>query len=75
VLSEFDSAGNSGHAKAHKPFGEVTDIVTDGAVFMQMAQQDKGFVGERFEAGAGLQYLNARYYDPRLGLFLQPDWF
>ncbi|MBU1280542.1 MAG: hypothetical protein KJ699_08070 [Alphaproteobacteria bacterium] len=23
---------------------------------------------------AGLQYLNARYYDPRLGLFIQPDW-
>ena len=22
-----------------------------------------------------MQYLNARYYDPRLGMFLQPDWF
>ena len=22
-----------------------------------------------------LQYLNARYYDPELSLFLQPDWF
>ena len=39
------------------------------------AGEDKGFVGERYDAGAGLQYLNARYYDPRLGLFLQPDWF
>jgi RHS repeat-associated protein len=29
----------------------------------------------RFDAGAGLQYLNARYYDPRLGMFLQPDWW
>ena len=35
----------------------------------------RGFIGERFDAGAGLQYLNARYYDPTLGLFLQPDWF
>jgi len=34
-----------------------------------------GFIGERFDADAGLQYLNARYYDPRLGLFIQPDWF
>ena len=34
-----------------------------------------GFIGERFGAGAGLQYLNARYYDPKLGMFLQPDWF
>ena len=24
---------------------------------------------------AGLQYLNARYYDPSLGIFLQPDWW
>ena len=34
-----------------------------------------GWIGERFDAGAGLQFLNARYYDPELGLFLQPDWF
>src|SRR5690606_28578010 len=24
---------------------------------------------------AGLQYLNARYYDQRLGMLLQPDWW
>ena len=24
---------------------------------------------------AGLEYLNARYYDPRLGMFAQPDWW
>lgn len=29
----------------------------------------------RYDADAGLQYLNARYYDPRLGMFIQPDWF
>ncbi len=22
-----------------------------------------------------MQYLNARYYDPKLGMFLQPDWW
>ncbi|MCP5355242.1 MAG: hypothetical protein H6903_08585, partial [Rhodobacteraceae bacterium] len=22
-----------------------------------------------------LQYLNARYYDPRLAMFIQPDWW
>jgi RHS repeat-associated protein len=37
--------------------------------------ETKGFIGERYDADAGLQYLNARYYDPKLGLFLQPDWF
>ncbi len=37
--------------------------------------ETKGFIGERFDADAGLQYLNARYYDPKLGMFIQPDWF
>lgn len=31
--------------------------------------------GERYDEDAGLQYLNARYYDPELGRFIQPDWF
>jgi RHS repeat-associated protein len=31
--------------------------------------------GERFDADVGLHYLNARYYDPKLGLFTQPDWW
>lgn len=35
----------------------------------------KGWIGERYDADAGLQYLNARYYDPELGMFIQPDWF
>jgi RHS repeat-associated protein len=37
--------------------------------------ETKGWIGELYDADAGLQYLNARYYDPALGLFLQPDWF
>lgn len=32
-------------------------------------------VGERFDPVTGLQNLNARYYDPELGLFIQPAWF
>ena len=26
-------------------------------------------------ADAGLLYLNARYYDPQLAMFIQPDWW
>ena len=40
----------------------------DGAV-------SKGWIGERYDAEAGLQYLNARYYDPDLAMFIQPDWW
>lgn len=40
-----------------------------------MHQTPATATGERFDADAGLQYLNAQYYDPKLGMFLQPDWF
>jgi RHS repeat-associated protein len=33
----------------------------------------KGFIGERPDPETGMQYLNARYYDPALGRFISPD--
>lgn len=54
----------------YRPFGEQDEVVSGTPV-----AETKGFIGERYDADAGLQYLNARYYDPKLGLFLQPDWF
>ena len=33
----------------------------------------KGFIGERPDVETGLQYLNARYYDPARGQFDSPD--
>lgn len=55
----------------YKPFGEQSEWLSPS----QSAPEDKGWIGERYDADAGLQYLNARYYDPVLGMFLQPDWF
>ena len=37
--------------------------------------RDERLDRQTYDADAGLQYLNARYYDPELSLFLQPDWF
>jgi len=54
----------------YAPFGEAFDEMLS----LTRADETKGFIGERYDADAGLQYLNARYYDPRLGLFIQPDW-
>ncbi|WP_176832934.1 polymorphic toxin-type HINT domain-containing protein [Celeribacter baekdonensis] len=54
----------------YAPYGEAFDEVLD----LTRADETKGNTRERFDADAGLQYLNARYYDPRLGLFIQPDW-
>ena len=35
--------------------------------------QSRGYIGERYDVETGLQFLNARYYDPALGRFLSPD--
>ena len=32
-------------------------------------------MGERFDDDSGLQFRGARYYDPKLAMFIQPDWF
>jgi hypothetical protein len=29
-----------------------------------------GFIGEHYDAGAGMQFLNARYDDPKLDMFI-----
>ena len=56
---------------SYQPFGLADDITVDPL----LEDETKGWIGERFDKDAGLQYLNARYYDPDLGLFIQPDWF
>jgi RHS repeat-associated protein len=58
-------------AAIYKPFGEQTEVLQA----TQVNPEQKGWIGERYDADAGLQFLNARYYDPELGFFLQPDWF
>jgi RHS repeat-associated protein len=34
-----------------------------------------GYINQRYDAETGLEYLNARYYDPLLARFLNPDTF
>ena len=63
--------GASDKEVTYRPFGEAVDTITDPTALLET----KGFIGQRFDADAGLQYLNARYYDPKLGMFIQPDWF
>ncbi len=37
------------------------------------AGESKGYIGERYDTESALMYLNARYYDPVVGRFIQPD--
>jgi RHS repeat-associated protein len=71
VRAITSAAGAKIEAALYKPFGEQSEWVLPG----NAAPETKGWIGERYDADAGLQYLNARYYDPELSLFLQPDWF
>lgn len=54
-----------------KPFGQAQEWNYD----LVTVDESKGWIGERYDNSAGLQYLNARNYDPELGVFIQPDWF
>lgn len=71
VYAVTTAAGVRAERTLYRPFGEATKTTYDLAT----APESKGYIGERFDADAGLQYLNARYYDPKLGMFLQPDWW
>jgi RHS repeat-associated protein len=59
---------------SYRPFGELMEAFNP-ATLPPDPEETKGFIGERFDSDAGLQFLNARYYDPELGRFIQPDWF
>lgn len=66
-----NATGFSAAQNSYKPFGEVTVVNTDPAV----KDETIGYIGERLDGDAGLHFLNARYYDPELGIFVQPDWW
>ncbi len=71
IRAMTDDAGDKSGHSAYKPFGEITADYTAPGIEIET----KGYIGERFDADAGLQYLNARYYDPELAIFIQPDWW
>jgi RHS repeat-associated protein len=71
VRAITDATGAKVESAIYRPFGEQSEGLQPG----NASPETKGWIGERYDADAGLQYLNARYYDPALGLFLQPDWF
>ncbi len=72
VRAVTNEAGLATERTAYRPFGEETPLTPVSALGLP---ETKGFIGERFDDQSGLQYLNARYYDPKLAMFIQPDWW
>jgi RHS repeat-associated protein len=65
----------SEHAGRAHPLSPSGTETAGSRVFDATAQaENRGFIGQYFDRDAGLLYLNARYMDPRLGLFTSPDW-
>jgi RHS repeat-associated protein len=65
VRQMADASGEVVHAAFYSPYGEV--LSTAGA-----AQTSYGYTGEQQDA-SGMVYLRARYYEPYLNQFIQPD--
>ncbi|MGH7953071.1 MAG: RHS repeat-associated core domain-containing protein, partial [Limisphaerales bacterium] len=63
-----DSSGSQTEVNVYYPFGR-TQTASPQASF----QVSRRFTGQVFDAESGLYYYNARYYDPELGRFTQPD--
>ncbi|WP_284164317.1 RHS repeat-associated core domain-containing protein [Frigidibacter sp. SD6-1] len=70
VRAVTNAPGLRSETALYRPYGEQQE-----QTFTALLNETRGYIGERYDADAGLQYLNARYYDPRLGMFLQPDWW
>lgn len=64
VVAETDANGNVIKRYDYEPYGGVVGgQVTDGP----------GYTGHVSDAATGLSYMQQRYYDPQLGLFLSVD--
>lgn len=64
LLAETDAGGNVSKRYDYEPYGAVVgDQVTDGP----------GYTGHVSDSATGLSYMQQRYMDPQLGMFISVD--
>ena len=59
----------------YRPYGNWDTSLTWQSATAAPVPESHGYIGERLDADAGLLFLNARYMDPQLAMFIQPDWW
>ena len=67
TVAVSDVAGQAVGRVQYDPYGEVLTST------LPVTLTDRLFTGQRLDSSTGLYYYNARYYDPHLGRFIQPD--
>jgi len=67
TVAVSDAAGQAVGRVQYDPYGEVLTST------LPVTLTERLFTGQRFDSSSGLYYYNARYYDPHLGRFIQPD--
>ena len=68
IVSDFNNAAGAAALKGNQLFGPYGV----NRYFAGNINTAKGFIGQ-YNDGTGLDYLNARYYDPVVGVFLSAD--
>ncbi len=68
-LVSFMAAGPATIRADYGPFG--APLTSNGSQVLN----GKAYINQRYDAETGLEYLNARYRDPVVSIFLQPDTF
>ena len=69
-----DRSGTLVERYLYESFGTLTLLAPDGTVLPQSAVGNPyGFTGREVDPESGLHYFRARYYDPKIGRFLQED--
>lgn len=74
LVNNVMTTGQKWERTIYRPYGNWSDTLTAQWDQTKLAESH-GYIGERLDADEGLLYLNARYMDPQLGMFIQPDWW
>jgi RHS repeat-associated protein len=70
--AETDGSGALLRRTDYGPYGEIL-AANDNNPLTASVGSGKGYINERFDAETGLQFLHARYMDPKQARFISPD--